>query len=292
MSAVGVEHEVRTADGRVLQVREAGDPGGAPVLVHHTTPGSGLLAEAWAEDARARGIRLVGFDRPGYGGSDRRPDRSVGDLAADAAAVMDALGAGAFRTWGVSGGGPHALACAALLPERVTSAAVVGSVAPFGADGLDWMARMGPVSVAQFSAAVDGPQALRPLLARERAELVAGDPAWLVTRLASFLPPVDAVALTDEFADFVYAEMATGLRPGDDGWLDDDLALVRPWGFDPAAIAVPVLLLQGRQDLMIPFAHGQWLAARIPGVTAWLTDDGHLSPLAQVGRVHEWLLQH
>jgi pimeloyl-ACP methyl ester carboxylesterase len=293
MSAVGAEHEVRTPGGRVLHVREAGDPGGAPVLVHHGTPGSGLLAGAWAEDARAHGIRLVGFDRPGYGGSDRHPGRSVADVAADAAAVMDALGTGPFRTWGVSGGGPHALACAALLPERVTSAAVIGSVAPFGADGLDWMAGMGRANIEEFSAALEGPDALRPFLARESAELVAGGPAGLTAGLASILPPVDAAALTGEFGDFVYAWMATGLRAGDGGWLDDDLAFVRSWGFDPADITVPVLLLQGRQDLMVPFAHGQWLAARIPAVTGWLTDgDGHLNLLAQVGRVHEWLLQH
>jgi pimeloyl-ACP methyl ester carboxylesterase len=122
---------------------------------------------------------------------------------------------------------------------------------------------------------------------------VAGGPAGLTAGLASILPPVDAKALTGEFGDFMYAWMAIGLRAGDDGWLDDDLAFVRPWGFDPAAITVPVLLLQGRQDLMVPFAHGQWLAARIPGVTAWLTDgDGHLNLLARVGRVHEWLLRH
>jgi len=293
MSAVGAEHEVRTAGRRVLHVREAGDPDGAPVLVHHGTPGSGLLAASWAEDARTRGIRLVGMDRPGYGGSDRNPGRAVRDVAADAAAVMDALGVGSFRTWGNSGGGPHALACAALLPERVTSAAVIASVAPFGADGLDWMAGMGRANVEEFSAAVEGPDALRPFLARESATLVAGGPAGLTTGLASLLPPVDAEALTGEFGDFLYARISAGLRAGHDGWLDDDLAFVRPWGFDPAAITMPVLMLQGRQDLMVPFTHGQWLAARIPGVTAWLTDDdGHLNLYAQVGRVHEWLLQH
>jgi pimeloyl-ACP methyl ester carboxylesterase len=290
---VAAEHDVRAPDGRRLHVHEAGDPDGAVVLVHHGTPGSGLLAEPWARDARSRGIRLLGVDRPGYGGSDRHEGRSVADVAADAAAVVDAFGGGPFRTWGVSGGGPHALACAALLGGRVRCAAVIASVAPPDADGLDWMAGMGQANVEEFSAAVAGPQALRPFLARESAGLVAGGPAGLVEGLSSILPPVDAAALTGEFGRFVHAWMAAGLRPGDDGWVDDDLAFVRPWGFDPGSIAVPVLLLQGEQDLMVPFAHGRWLAARIPGVTPWLTErDGHLSLLAQVGRVHGWLLEH
>jgi pimeloyl-ACP methyl ester carboxylesterase len=293
MNAVAGERDVPTPDGRTLHVYEAGDPRGAPVLVHHGTPGSGLLAEAWSQDAHTRGIRLVGMDRPGYGGSDRHQGRSVADVAADSAAVADALEVGSFRTWGVSGGGPHALACAALLPERVTSAAVVASVAPFDADGLDWMGGMGQGNVEEFSAAMEGQAALRPFLARESAGLVAGGPAGLAASMASILPPVDVAALTGEFADFIHAWMATGLRPGDDGWLDDDLAFVRPWGFDLTAIKVPLLMLHGRQDLMVPFAHGQWLSARIPGVTLWLTDgDGHLNLLAQVGRVHDWLLEH
>lgn len=276
-----------------MYVYEAGDPGGAPVVVHHGTPGCGLLAGAWSRDAAERGIRLVGFDRPGYGGSDRHPDRSVAAVAADTAAVADALGADSFRTWGVSGGGPHALACAALLPDRVTSAAVIGSVAPFDAAGLDWMGGMGQGNIEEFSAALAGPDVLGPLLAQESASLVAGGPAGLTAEMATILPPVDAAALTGEFAEFIYTWMATGLRSGHDGWLDDDLAFVRPWSFDPATIAVPVLMLHGRQDLMVPFPHAQWLSERIPGVTARLTDqDGHLNLLAQVSRVHGWLLEH
>jgi pimeloyl-ACP methyl ester carboxylesterase len=287
------EREVRVPGGRTVHVYEAGDPGGVPVLVHHGTPGCGLLAGSWSRDAAERGIRLVGFDRPGYGGSDRHPGRRVADVAADTAAVADALGVGCFRTWGVSGGGPHALACAALLPDRVTCAAVVGAVAPFDAAGLDWMGGMGEGNVQEFSAALAGAAVLGPLLARDSAALVAGGPAGLVAELASILPPVDAAALSGEFAEFVYAWLTTGLHAGHEGWLDDDLAFVRPWSFDPAAIAVPVLMLHGRQDLMVPFPHAQWLSARIPGVTAWLTDgDGHLNLLAQVGRMHGWLLEH
>ncbi|MBA2531414.1 MAG: alpha/beta hydrolase [Nocardioidaceae bacterium] len=120
------ETDITTPDGRRLQVYEAGEPGGEPVLVHHGTPGCGLLAEPWVTDAANRGIRLVSFARPGYGRSHRHPGRRVVDVAADAVAVADAFGFERFRTWGVSGGGPHALGCAAALPDRVIAAASLG----------------------------------------------------------------------------------------------------------------------------------------------------------------------
>ncbi len=288
-----VEHDVPTPDGRLLHVYEAGDPAGEPVLVHHGTPGSGLLAEAWARDAKAQGIRLIGYDRPGYGRSTRRPGRSVADAVEDVTALLDALGVGQFRTWGVSGGGPHALACAALLPDRAVSVASIASVAPFGAAGLDFLAGMGQSNVDEFGAALAGAEALRPFLAEAAAELAAGGPSGLADGLESILPPVDVAALDGGFAEFMYEWMAAGLRPGVDGWLDDDLAFVAAWGFDVTAIRVPVLLVQGRLDLMVPISHGEWLAGRVPGVDPLLLDgEGHLSLVAQLSRVHTWLLEH
>jgi pimeloyl-ACP methyl ester carboxylesterase len=293
MTGIARPHDVRTPDGRTLRAYEAGDPDGELVLVHHGTPGSGILAAAWAQDASARGIRLVGFDRAGYGASDRRPGRSIADNVADSVAVVDALGGGSFRTWGVSGGGPHALACAAMLPDRVSSVAALASVAPYDAQGLDWPAGMGQGNLDEFGAAVAGEAKLRPFLEPARAGALASGAAGLAEEFTTLLPAVDVAALTGEFAEFMYAWLAGGLRDGYEGWLDDDLAFVRPWGFDPAAITVAALVLQGRLDLMVPFDHGQWLAGRIPGVTAWLTDDdGHLSLLAQLDQVHAWLLAH
>jgi pimeloyl-ACP methyl ester carboxylesterase len=287
------QHLVTTSDGRRLAVYEAGDPTGDIVLVHHGTPGGGTLAPWWAADAAARGIRLVGYDRPGYGGSDRHPGRTVADAAADSAAIADALGADRIRSWGASGGGPHALACAALLPDRVIAVATLASVAPFNAAGLDWLAGMGQDNLDEFGLAVEGEQALRGYVAEQSAQLAAAGPENLADAMRSLLPPVDVAALTGAFASFLYANIVAGLAAGDAGWIDDDLAFVRDWGFDPATITTPLLVVQGRHDLMVPFTHGQWLAALIPGCTARLTDDdGHLSLGADLGPVHSWLLEH
>jgi pimeloyl-ACP methyl ester carboxylesterase len=288
--ASATEHDIRTPDGRILHAYDAGDPEGELVLVHHGTPCSGILAGWWAEDAAARGLRLVGYDRPGYGGSDRHPGRSVADVAADAVTLADAFGAPRFRTWGVSGGGPHALACAALLPERVVAAATLASVAPYGAEGLDWFAGMGRENVDEFGAALAGEAELRPYLATASAELIAAGAEGLVEAFGTILPPVDAAVLTGEVGEFTYAWLAGGQRAGYEGWLDDDLAFTRDWGFDLASIRVPVLLLQGRHDLMVPFAHGEWLATHVPTAQARLTDgDGHLTLMADLGPVHAWL---
>ena len=285
------EHEVRGPGGRTLHAYEAGDPGGELVVVHHGTPCSGVLAPWWAEDAAARGIRLVGYDRSGYGGSDRHAGRSVADAAADVAAIADHFGAARFRTWGVSGGGPHALACAALLPDRVVAAATLASVAPYRAEGLDWSAGMGQDNLDEFAAAEAGEGALRPFLAEASAGLLAAGPRGLADEMRSILGDPDLAVLSGEVASFMYEWLTTGQRHGFDGWLDDDLAFVRDWGFDLASIRVPVLVLQGRHDLMVPFAHGGWLAATIPAATARLTDDdGHLTLITDVGPVHAWLL--
>ena len=289
--SVAKEHELRTPDGRRLHVYEAGDPAGDLVLVHHGSPGSGLLWDRWAEDAVSRGIRLVGYDRPGYDGSDRHAGRTVADAAPDAATIADAFGISRFRTWGGSGGGPHALACAALLPDRVIATATLASVAPYGVDGLDWFAGMGQDNIDEFGAALAGEESLRPLLATVSPQLVAAGPDGLAEAMQSLLPAVDVAALNGDLAAFMHQWMARGQRNGVDGWLDDDLAFARPWGFDVGAISVPLLLVQGRQDKMVPFTHGQWLASHIPGVTAELTDqDGHLTLIARVGEIHAWLL--
>jgi pimeloyl-ACP methyl ester carboxylesterase len=285
------ERDIRIPDGRRLHLYEAGDGDGELVIVHHGSPGSGLLWDRWDVDAKDRGIRLVGYDRPGYDRSDRHAGRSIANAATDAAAIADSCGAGRFRTWGGSGGGPHALACAALLPERVIAAATIASVAPYDAPGLDWFAGMGQDNLDEFGAARAGEPTLRAFLEAMSPQVVAAGPDGLADALRSLLPAVDVAALTGELASFFYEWLARGQREGVDGWLDDDLAFVRPWGFDPAATTVPLLLMQGRQDKMVPFAHGQWLAGHIPHATAELTeDDGHLTLLSRIGDVHAWLM--
>jgi pimeloyl-ACP methyl ester carboxylesterase len=221
---------------------------------------------------------LVTFSRPGYGDSTRLPGRSVADVAADVAAVLDHLDVSRCLVAGWSGGGPHALATATLLPDRVAGALVIAGVAPWDADGLDFLAGMGEQNIDEFGLAVQGETAIRPSLAAEAAALRDATVADLVKGLDTLLPEVDRAVLTDEYGADLTANFAEALRPGVDGWLDDDLAFVRPWGFSLADIAVPSFVWQGSEDLMVPFTHGQWLAGHIPGVTAHLEPgEGHLS---------------
>jgi pimeloyl-ACP methyl ester carboxylesterase len=287
------QREIRAQDGRLLAVAEAGDPGGQLVLVHHGTPGANVLADWWVEDAADHGIRLVGFNRPGYSGSDRHAGRTVADVAEDAAAIADALGVGEFRTWGVSGGGPHALACAALLPDRVKAAAALASVAPIAAEGLDWYDGMGQDNLNEFAAAAEGEELLSDYLSAARDGFLAAGSEGLAEEMRSLLPDADLAVLTGDVLEFIYDWMTTGLTTGYEGWLDDDLAFVAPWGFDLGTIEIPTLLLHGQQDLMVPYPHAEWLIKRIPGVEPRLSDEhGHLSLLADLAPVHEWLLAH
>jgi pimeloyl-ACP methyl ester carboxylesterase len=285
------EHRVETADGRVLAVVEGGDPGGPAVIVHNGTPMSRLLYGPNVADAEARGLRLIGYDRPGYGDSTPQPGRRVADAAGDVATIADALGIERFATWGISGGGPHALACAALLPDRVVAAASLAGVAPYGAEGLDWVAGMGEANVIEFGLTVAGRDKLEPFLRAERDGMVAGGAEAVQEAMLTLLTPVDAAAFSGETAEYLFEAFRLGSEERIDGWVDDDLAFAEPWGFDLEQIRVPVLLCQGAEDRFVPFAHGEWLARNIPTADARLSpDDGHITLLVRrLGEVHEWL---
>jgi pimeloyl-ACP methyl ester carboxylesterase len=265
-------------DGRDLEVEVSG-PDGAPVLLFHGgTPGGSAQLAPMARGAHARGLRLVTLSRPGYGASTRRPGRTVADAVDDAALVLDHVGVDTCLVAGWSGGGPHALAIGALLPDRVRGVLCIAGVAPYDAEGLDFLAGMGEDNIEEFGAALKGEDALRAWLDNVRPELVAVTPDHVSASLDTLLPPVDEAALTGEFAEHLAESFRQSVATGVDGWLDDDLAFTRPWGFDLGAIAVPTYLWQGSDDLMVPFAHGQWLAEQIPGVTAHLEPgEGHLS---------------
>jgi pimeloyl-ACP methyl ester carboxylesterase len=269
--------QVLLPDSRHLDVRVTGPADGLPLVFHHGTPGAATPVHALERAVHARGLRLVTTSRPGYGRSARQPGRSVVDVVADTDAVLAALGAERCVTMGWSGGGPHALACGARL-GAAAAVLVVAGVAPYEADGLDWMAGMGEDNIVEFSATLQGEDRLRPLL-RQQGELLRGISAGdIVASMESLLPDVDRAALTGEFGEDMAASFRDAVRVGVDGWLDDDLAFAKPWGFSLAEISVPTMIWQGSADLMVPFAHGQWLASRLPAASAHLEEgEGHLS---------------
>jgi pimeloyl-ACP methyl ester carboxylesterase len=288
-----MERQVGTADGRRLQVLEGGVPDGRAVLVHSGTPNSRLLYEPAVRLAERQGIRMICYDRPGYGGSDRDPGRSVASCAHDVGAIADALGIERLAVWGISGGGPHAIACAALLPDLVPAVAVLASCAPWGAEGLDYFEGMGRENVEDSELILRDRAAGRAKLEQERVESLAATPETIYTTMETLLSPVDREALTPTLTEFLYEATQLGLAPGADGWWDDEMAFIEPWGFEFEQIRTPVLLLHGRQDRFVPFTHGEWLARHIPGVEARLLDeDGHLTLIENhLEGVHEWLLE-
>jgi pimeloyl-ACP methyl ester carboxylesterase len=287
-----VQHTVHTPDGRLLAVEDRGDPAGWPVFVHHGSPSSkrqGLYGP-FARDAAERGLRLIGYDRPGYGESSPQPGRTVADSAADVRAICAELGIDRMATWGISGGAPHVLACAALLPGLVTAAASLASPAPFDATGLDYFARMGQGNVDDIRLFLTDEAAARKKLDKDREEILAV--SLEVVGRDSMFTPADAAATLGELYEYMLSCTQDALAPGSQGWWDDN-CMFRPWGFDLADIAVPVLLLHGRQDMSVPPGHGEWLAAHIPGVEArLLDDDGHLTIPSHVPEVHAWLSAH
>ncbi|HTX12037.1 MAG TPA: alpha/beta hydrolase [Solirubrobacteraceae bacterium] len=287
------EHRVQTPDGRVLQVLERGVPDGPSVLVHNGTPNSRLMFDAEVEAAERQGIRIISYDRPGYGGSSRHAGRTVGDCADDVRAIAAALGIDRLAVWGISGGGPHAIASAALLPDLVPAVGVIASTAPWGAEGLDYFADMGEMNVEDIKLQLEDPTAARAKCEQDRLEMLALDPDQLLEYMKTLLTPADAEVLTGRFAEWMVESFQSGLAPSSDGWWDDGVALMDPWGFEFDSIRTPVLLRHGRQDRFVPYGHGEWLAGHIPGVQAELTeDDGHLTQVMRhIEHVHEWLLE-
>jgi pimeloyl-ACP methyl ester carboxylesterase len=288
-----VERTVRTPDGRTLAVEISGDLAGKPVLVHMGTPNSRHLYPPNAADAAERGLRLISYDRPGYGASSPHPGRTVADCAADVRAICTALHIDRLVMWGISGGGPHVLACAALLPGLVTAAASLASLAPYGADGLDFFADMGADNVTDMRLFFEDETASRAKMESDRVEMLAETAADVGKSMKSLLTPTDAAVLTGEMAEFFVYSTREGLEMSGEGWWEDN-CLLQPWGFSLDAISIPVLVMHGREDMFVPFAHGEWLAKHIPGAEARLLDhDGHLTLFERrVPEVHAWLAGH
>jgi pimeloyl-ACP methyl ester carboxylesterase len=279
-------HRYRTAtlpDGCTVEYLVEGDPDGFPLVFHHGTPGAAVPYPLVSEAARARGLALVIASRPGYGASAPRPDRTVADIALDIAGVLDDLGSEEFITLGWSGGGPHALACAAMFPARCRAAAIGAGVAPFRADGLEFFDGMGQENVAEYNTALAGRQELEPLLEQEAARFGAISVEEVADTLGDLASPADKAYATGEFASRLLASINRGVARGVEGWVEDDLAFTRHWGFELGDITVPVSVWHGAADWTVPFAHGKWLAANVAGAVAHLYDgEGHLSLWSQI----------
>lgn len=280
-----------SAGARALTVYDEGDPSGPVIVVHHGTPGAGPPCAAWVQDASARGARLVAYDRPGYGASTAAPGRVVGDAAADVAAILDALEVDRCVTWGVSGGGPHALACAALAPDRITAACSIGGVTSFDADGLNYFRGMGQDNLIEFGLAMAGREHIAPFASAAATHMLENLDD-LAASMQTLVAAPDRIALAGPIGRWWAKGLGVSFSHGAEGWIDDDLAFVAPFGFEITAISTPTLVVHGRLDQFVPVSHGKWLGQAVPGAHTWLLDDeAHLSLLAnQVGNVHEWLL--
>jgi pimeloyl-ACP methyl ester carboxylesterase len=277
---IGELRMVAAPGGRQLQVLTAGPADGRVLVLHTGTPSGPVALRSMVDDAAARGLRTVICARPGYGRSGPLPGRRVADVVPDTVTVLDTLGAGQFVTAGWSGGGPHALACAAALPGRCVGAASVAGVAPARAPGLDWLAGMGPENIAEFTAAAAGRAELEKFLEGELAGAAGVQASDVAERLGGLVSGADAAVITGEFAEYLAAAERAAVSGGQAGWRDDDLAFTSDWGFsaDEAGAGAPVAVWQGDQDLMVPPSHGEWLAAHIPGARSHLLPgEGHLT---------------
>jgi pimeloyl-ACP methyl ester carboxylesterase len=272
---------VNATDGRVLAFEEYGDPAGTPVFLLHGTPGCRLSGrhpdESRVVDA---GLRLITYDRPGYGQSARHKGRRVVDCVADIAAIADELGIDRFFVKGGSGGGPHALAVGARLPERVRRVGCDVGVAPYEAEDIDWLAGMDPGNVKEFEWALAGEETLRPELEKQAKEAIAKvevDPSALLSEFD--LSPADRAVLEDpRVQQRLQKTTRESFANGVSGWVDDDLAFTVPWGFDVSELEVPVEIRYGATDVLVPAAHGEWLTAHIPHAVVIVNDTaGHLS---------------
>ena len=284
------ERTVTLRDGREFAIAVSGPPDGVPLLYHHGTPGCLFQPTASREECATRGLRYLTYSRAGAEGSTRNPGRSVADVAADMEDVLDALGVERCLVAGKSGGGPHALATGALLPDRVAAVISIAGCRPYG-DG--FLEGMGEDNVEEFRLAQQGEEALRPFVAEHRDALKDADGEALVRDLASLLPEVDRQVLTSEVGAETVAVLVGGVQVPD-AWIDDDLAFVRDWGFDLGAMSVPTYVWQGSEDKMVPFHHGEWLAEHVPGAVAHLEQgEGHFSiAVGALGRMLDEVLVH
>jgi len=272
-----IERDIRLGDGRVLHIYDTGarEDGRIPVVWHHGTPNLGMPPEPLFAAADRLGVRWIGFDRPGYGGSTIDSERTIASVATDMTHIADVLGIGTFAVMGYSGGGSFALGCATALGDRVLAAATLAAAAPYEAS-LDWFAGMTPSGIAALGTAAAGREV-----------------RWSLDRSGfdyeiDFMP--DDLALFDGPWGWLGKVAGPALDAGPFGQIDDDVCYTHPWGCDVADVTCPVLLVHGTEDRIIPASHGTWLAEHCQRATLRLCDgDSHFTVVRQADSVLEWL---
>jgi pimeloyl-ACP methyl ester carboxylesterase len=284
-----------TPDGRTLAFAQWGVLDGFPVFSLHGTPGSRLSHHPDETVYEQAGVRLITYDRPGYGQSTRHPGRRVADAAADVATIADALGVTRFAVFGGSGGAPHALACGALLADRVTRCASVVGPAPYGDGGLpreQWFKEMVSGNVKEFGWALEGEETLRRELEPDVQDLLRSLDSGTEDALGEDykLSEQDAAVMQrSDVRSMLTAATREGVGRTIDGFVDDDLAFTQPWGFDPGAITVPAAVWYGPHDTLVPAGHGEWLGRAIPHASVVLLDGGHFAIYDRMGDLLDWL---
>ena len=283
------EGTVRAGDGRTLAYVERGRADGVPVMVCHGTPGSRYTRHPDEAIYERHGVRAIVYDRPGYGRSDPKPRRSVADAAADVEAIADDFGFDRFAVVGGSGGAPHALACGALLGDRVIRVGALVTPAPSDADDFDFFDGLADLNVKEFSAALEGPEAIEAYL-QPLADALRRDPDAVIDEIATELPEVDrALSARDDFRAVMRTSFVEAVRQGVRGWADDDLAFAKPWGFQPEEVTAEVRLWQGELDVLAPRSHGEYVASRLPNARFELLEGGGHFLDEEWAVVFDWL---
>jgi len=289
MPAVEREGAVTTRDGRTLSYVERGRRGGVPLVVCHGTPGSRYTRHPDPEIYERHGVWAIVYDRPGYGRSDPKPGRTVADAGGDVEAIADGLGFDRFAVVGGSGGAPHALACGALLGERIVRVGALVTPAPSDAGDFDFFEGMAELNVKEFGAALEGEEAIDAFL-QPFVDKLRRDPDAVIDEISAELPDVDrAIVARDDFRTMLRKAFVEAVRQGVRGWADDDLAFAKPWGFAPEDVQAEVRLWQGELDVLAPRSHGEYVAGRLPNARFELLEGGGHFLDEEWSVVYDWL---
>jgi pimeloyl-ACP methyl ester carboxylesterase len=283
------EGTVTTPNGRTLAYLERGPKDGLPVILSHGTPGSRLARHPDPQIYERHGVRTIAYDRPGYGRSDPHRGRAVADAAADIAAIGDALGLERFAVVGGSGGAPHALACGALLGDRVIRVGALVTPAPSDAENFDFFEGLADINVKEFSAALEGEEAIEAFL-QPYVDGIRADVDAVIEDLLTELPEVDrTLASRPEMREIMKDSFVEAVRQGSRGWADDDLAFAKPWGFALEDVRAETRVWQGELDVLTPRHHGEYVASRLPNARFELLEGGGHFLEEEWGVVFDWL---